>query len=166
MQLAELQIAVLYQLHELGADTGHPSKWLRTPEGRLRVSGTVNDDALKQAIDTQLQNLEGHERLDLSIVSFREIMIPSASKRSTAVEAYEVTQPGFAADMRIRGYFQTKGLSGGRLDVAVALFSRDALQHAQRLCNTPTRWIDWGALFLPMSFAAYVRKRSRNGWGW
>jgi hypothetical protein len=131
-QLAELQIGVLYQLHTLHADTGVPIEVLRTADNRVRVSGMVNTDALKQAIDTQLQNLDGHERLDLSIVSFREIMIPPASKRSTAVEAYEVTQPGFAADMRIRGYFQTKGLSGGHLDAAVALFSRDALQHAQR----------------------------------
>jgi hypothetical protein len=131
-QLAELQIGVLYQLHALHADTGVPIEVLRTADNRVRVSGTVNTDELKQAIDTELQKLEGHERLDLSIVSFREIMIPSASKRSTAVEAYEVTQPGFAADMRIRGYFQTKSLSGARLDAAVALFSRDALEHAQR----------------------------------
>jgi hypothetical protein len=34
--------------------------------------------------------------------------------------------------MQIREYFQAKGLSAGRLDAAVALFSRDALQHAQR----------------------------------
>jgi hypothetical protein len=131
-QLAELQIGVLYQLHALQADTGIPIEILKTADNRVRVSGTVNSDALKQAIDTQLKNLDGHERLDLSIVSSWEIMIPSTPERPTPVEAYEVTQPGFAADMRIRGYFQTKGLSGGRLDGAVALFSRDALQHAQR----------------------------------
>jgi hypothetical protein len=131
-QLAELQIGVLYQLHALHADTGVPIEVLRTADNRVTVSGTVNTDALKQMIETQLKNLDGHERLDLRIVSSREIMIPSASKRSTSVEAYEVTQPGFAADMRIRGYFQTKGLSGARLDAAVALFSRDALEHAQR----------------------------------
>ena len=131
-QLAELQIGVLYQLHALHADTGVPIEVLRTADNRVRVSGTVNTDALKQAIDTQLQNLDGHERLDLRIVSSRDMMIPSVSRRSTAVEAYEVTQPGFAADMRIRGYFQTKGLSGTRLDAAVALFSRDALEHGQR----------------------------------
>jgi hypothetical protein len=131
-QLAELQIGVLYQLHALHADTGVPIEVLKTADNRVRVSGTVNSDALKQAIDIQLKNLDGNERLDLSIVSSREIVIPPASERSTPVEAYEVTQPGFVADTRIRGYFQTKGLSGGRLDGAVALFSRDALQHAQR----------------------------------
>jgi cell fate (sporulation/competence/biofilm development) regulator YlbF (YheA/YmcA/DUF963 family) len=90
----------------------------------------VSTDALKKDIDSQLKNLEAQDRLDLRIVSSREI---TASSRSKApVEAYEVTQAGFAADMRIREYFQTKGFSGGRLDAAVSLFSRDALQHAQR----------------------------------
>lgn len=131
-QMAELQIGVLFQLHALRADTGVPIEVLRTADHRVRVSGTVNTDALKEAIYTQLENLDGHERLDLRIVSSRELMVPSGSKRSTFVEAYEVTQPGFAADMRIRGYFRTEGFSGGRLDAAVALFSRDALQHAQR----------------------------------
>jgi hypothetical protein len=131
-QLAELQIGVLYQLHALQADTEVPIEVLRTADNRIRVSGTVSTDALKEAIDAQLKNLDGHEYLDLGIVSSREIMVPSGSKRSAPVETYEVTQPGFAADMRIRGYFQAKGFSGGRLDAAVALFSRDALQHAQR----------------------------------
>jgi DNA-directed RNA polymerase specialized sigma24 family protein len=131
-QLAELQISVLYQLHALHADTGVPLEVVRTADNRLRVSGTVSTDALKKEIDAQLKNLEAHERLDLRIVSSREIMVPSGSKASTQVEAYEVTQPGFAADMRIREYLQAKGLSGERLDAAVALFSRDALQHAQR----------------------------------
>jgi hypothetical protein len=130
--LADLQIGVLYRLHILHADTGVPIEVLRTADNRVRVSGTVSSDSLKQAIDAQLQELDGHERLDLSIVTDREIMMPSASKRATAIEAYEVTQPGFAADMRIREYFQAKGLSGARLDAAVALFSRDALEHAQR----------------------------------
>jgi DNA-directed RNA polymerase specialized sigma24 family protein len=128
--LAELQIGVLYQLHALRADTGVPIEVVRTADNRVRVSGTVSTDALKKDIDSQLKNLEAQDRLDLRIVSSREI---TASSRSKApVEAYEVTQAGFAADMRIREYFQTKGFSGGRLDAAVSLFSRDALQHAQR----------------------------------
>jgi DNA-directed RNA polymerase specialized sigma24 family protein len=131
-QLAELQIGVLYQLHALHADTGVPIEVVRTADNRVRVSGTVSTDALKKEIDAQLKNMEAHERLDLRIVSSREIMVPSGSRASSTVEAYEVTQPGFVADIRIREYFQTKGLSGGRLDAAVALFSRDALQHAQR----------------------------------
>jgi hypothetical protein len=98
----------------------------------VRVSGTVNTAALKDAIVAQLSKLDGHEHLDLRIVSSAEFVVPPGSRRSAPVEAYEVTQPGFAANSRIRGYVQAKGLSGERLDAAVAEFSRDALQHAQR----------------------------------
>jgi DNA-directed RNA polymerase specialized sigma24 family protein len=129
---AELDIAVLYQLSSLGADTGIPIEVLRTPDGRVRVSGTVNTAALKDAIVTQLSKLEGHEHLDLRIVSSAEFVVSSGSKRSAPVEAYEVTQPGFAANSRIRRYVQTRGVSEEGLDAAVAEFSKDALQHAQR----------------------------------
>jgi DNA-directed RNA polymerase specialized sigma24 family protein len=131
-QLAELEIAVLYQLHSLGADTGIPIEVLRTPDGRIRVSGTVAAEELKQAIDNRLRDLAGNQLLDLRLVSSREIKVPfSGSNRSTPVDAYEVTQPGFAGDLRIRSYFQARGLSGQPLDAAVAQFSKDALQHAQ-----------------------------------
>jgi hypothetical protein len=132
-QLAELEIAVLYQLHLLGADTGIPIEVLRTPDGRVRVSGMVATDTLKATIDTHLGGLARHELLDLKILSSREIMVPvGGPNRSSAVEAYEVAQPGFAADVRIRRKFAANGLSGERLDAAVAQFSRDALHHAQR----------------------------------
>jgi DNA-directed RNA polymerase specialized sigma24 family protein len=131
-RLAELEIAVLYQLHSLGADTGIPIEVLRTPDGRIRVSGTVAAEGLKQAIDNRLRDLAGHQLLDLRLVSSREIKVPfSGSNRSTPVDAYEVTQPGFAGDVRIRSYFQARGLSGQPLVAAVAQFSKDALQHAQ-----------------------------------
>ena len=131
-QSAELEIGILCQLSSLGADTGVPIEVLRTPDGRVRVSGTVNTAALKDAIVTRLSKLDGHEHLDLRIVSSAEFVVPPGSKRSAPVEAYEVTQPGFAANSRIRGYVQAKGVSGERLDAAVVEFSRDALQHAQR----------------------------------
>ncbi len=132
-QLAELEIAVLYRLHSLGADTGIPIEVLRTPDGRVRVSGMVATDTLKASIDTHLGGLARHELLDLRIRSSREIKVPAGDPhRSSVVEAYEVTQPGFAADVRIRRKFAANGLSGERLDAAVAQFSRDALHHAQR----------------------------------
>jgi DNA-directed RNA polymerase specialized sigma24 family protein len=132
-QLAELEIAVLYQLHLLGVDTGLPIEVLRSPDGRVSVSGMVATDTLKQSIDTRLGGLDGHELLDLGILSSGELKVPvGPPHRSMPVEAYEVAQPGFAADARIRAKFAASGLSGERLDAAVSQFSRGALQHAQR----------------------------------
>ncbi len=132
-QQAELEIGVLYQLHMLDADTAVPIEVLRSSDGRVHVSGTVPTDALREQIGKQLSGLAGHELLDLRIVSSRDLRFASGGRHgSVPIEAYEVTQPGFAADERIRRYFSAEGLSGDRLDAAVAQFSRDALQHAQR----------------------------------
>ncbi len=132
-QLAELQIGVLYRLHSLDADTGIPIQVLRTPDGRVRVSGMVPTATLKRSIEKGLSGLAGPEPLDLRILSSGELAVPArAPQRSMPVEAYEVTQPGFAADARIRKRLASTGLSGPRLDGAVAQFSRGALQHAQR----------------------------------
>jgi hypothetical protein len=131
-QSAELEIAILYELSSLGADTAVPIEVLRVPDGRVRVSGTVSTASLKNAIVARLNRLDGHEHLDLRIVSPNELPVPSSSNRSAPVEAYEVTQPGFAANSRIRRYVLTKGVPEEHLDAAVAEFSRDALRHAQR----------------------------------
>jgi RNA polymerase sigma factor (sigma-70 family) len=132
-QQAELEISVLYQLHTLGADTGVPIEVLRSSDGRVHVSGTVPTDALRDQIARQLSKLAAHELLDLRIVSSRDLKLTAGGFHgSVPIEAYEVSQPGFAADERIRRYFSAQGLSGDRLDAAVAQFSRDALQHAQR----------------------------------
>jgi DNA-directed RNA polymerase specialized sigma24 family protein len=132
-QQAELEVGALYQLQTLGADTGVPIEVLRSPDGRVQVSGTVPTDALRNEIIRQLSGLAGHELLDLRIVSSGGLKFaPGNPRGSVPVEAYEVTQPGFAADERIRRYFSAEGMSGSRLDAAVGQFSRDALQHAQR----------------------------------
>jgi DNA-directed RNA polymerase specialized sigma24 family protein len=132
-QQAELEIGVLYQLHTLGADTGVPIEVLRSSDGRVHVSGTVPTGALRDQIARQLSGLAAHDLLDLRIVSSRDLKFaPGGVHGAVPIEAYEVNQPGFAADERIRRYFSAEGLSGDRLDAAAAQFSRDALQHAQR----------------------------------
>jgi DNA-directed RNA polymerase specialized sigma24 family protein len=132
-QQAELEVGVLYQLHMLAADTAVPIEVLRSSDGRVHVSGTVPTDALRDQIARRLSGLAAHQLLDLRIVSSRDLKFaPGGFHGSVPIEAYEVSQPGFAADERIRRYFSAEGLSGDRLDAAVTQFSRDALQHAQR----------------------------------
>jgi DNA-directed RNA polymerase specialized sigma24 family protein len=135
VQLAELQIAVLYQLNALGADTGAPIEVIRTQDGHIRVSGTVVDDALKQRIVSRTKSLSDHQLLDLRLLSPQDVRAPApGAQRALSADSsvFDVSQPRFAADAAVRKYLQAKGLSGERLDAAVAQFSVDALQHAQR----------------------------------
>jgi hypothetical protein len=130
--LAELQIAVLYQLNRLRVDTGEPIEVKRTEEGRIQVSGAIADDALKQQITSELQALPNHELLDLKLFSPRELrMRASRMPQTSTTRLYEINQEKSAADTTLRSHFQAKGLSGEQLDSAVVTFSHDVLEHAQ-----------------------------------
>ena len=134
VQLAELQIAVLYRLNILGADTGEPIEVVRTANGHIRVSGTVVDDGFKKEIVSQLQMLPDQQFLDLKLVSPQDVKLQvPGTTRALAQHAsvYDVNQTKSAADATLRQYFQAKGLSGEQLNSAVVQFSHDALQHAQ-----------------------------------
>jgi DNA-directed RNA polymerase specialized sigma24 family protein len=132
VQLAQLQIAVLYQLFLLGADTAAPIEIVRTPQGHIRVSGAVADDTLKHAIVTHLEALPDHQRIELKLVSSRDASARVGPSHLESAKVYELNQNKSAADETLRKYFAAKGLSANALDSAVAQFSRDALQHAQR----------------------------------
>jgi DNA-directed RNA polymerase specialized sigma24 family protein len=134
VRLAQLQIAVLYRLSGLGSDTGEPIEVIRTPEGRIRVSGTVADSLLKQQIVSDLKALGDHQFLDLKLVSPNDVQgrlpgIQGATAEDTSV--YEVNQGRPLVDGILRKYFQTKGVSADRLNSVTGQYSRDALQRAQ-----------------------------------
>ncbi len=130
--LAELQIAVLYQLNRLHADTGEPIEVRRTEDGRIQVSGAIANDSLRAQMTSELRALPNHELLDLRLFSPQELRTHASRARQTlATRIYEVNQGTSAADATLRSHFQAKGLSGEPLDSAVVTFSRDALEHAQ-----------------------------------
>jgi DNA-directed RNA polymerase specialized sigma24 family protein len=134
LSLAELQIAVLYQLNRLGADTGEPIEVIRTEDAHIRVSGAIADDALKQKIVSQLQGLPSHQLLDVKLVSPHGVQLHSGTPQIVpgGTSVYEINQAKSAADATLRKYFQAKGLSGEELNSAAAQFSHEVLEHAQR----------------------------------
>jgi hypothetical protein len=134
LQLAELQIAVLHQLNNLSADTGEPIEVIRTPDGHIRVSGTILDSSLKQEIVSHLERLGDHQLLDLRLISPRDVHAQISGSQHANPEdtnVYDVDQARPGVDATLRKYFQAKGLSGERLDFAIKQYSHDALQHAQ-----------------------------------
>ena len=81
-----------------------------------------------------MQARTGSQLLDLRLLSSTDIQRrASGFHRSGQYDAsiYEINQAGSPADETLRKYFSAKGLSGDRLDSAMAQFSRDALQLAQ-----------------------------------
>jgi DNA-directed RNA polymerase specialized sigma24 family protein len=135
LQLARLQVAVLYRLNNLHSDTGAPIEIFRTPAGRLSVSGSVGNESLKAQITSDLEQLEDHQLLDLKLVSQHELQARAVTSTKTRLgdsHIYEVAGTKPVADSIVREYFQSKGLHGNQLDSAVEHYSYEVLGHAQR----------------------------------
>ena len=131
--LAELQIAVLYQLNLLGADTAEPIEIKRTGDGTLRVSGAISDNTLREKIAARLRALPNHRLLDLKLFSSRELRMHSShAPQSPAPRVYEIDQSRSTADALLRKHLDAKGMSREQLDSAMVTFSHDALEHGQR----------------------------------
>ena len=133
IKLAQLQIAVLYELNGLGADTRQPIEVVRTREGRIRVSGTISDDGLKHGILSRLKSLKGHDLLDLRLFSPHEIKTKASTAPEPAQDAkiYEVEQKQPFAQAAVRKYLRRKGVSETALESGASQFSHEALQHGQ-----------------------------------
>jgi hypothetical protein len=131
----QLQIAALYELNKLGADTGEPIEVARTSEGHVRISGTVADESRKRQINAGLEILADHQLLDIRLASQRDRGMPTSALQSKAqpiTNVYSVAQTEAPADASLQRYFASKGWSGERVKLAAAQFSQDALGHSQR----------------------------------
>jgi DNA-directed RNA polymerase specialized sigma24 family protein len=134
IELAQLQVAVLYELNCFGADIRQPIEVARTAEGRIRISGTIADDMLKRGILSRLNILKGHNLLDLRLFSLHEIKRKASAtppELAQNVKVYEVEQTQPLTQAAVRKYLQRNGLSGAPLDAAASQFSRDALRHSE-----------------------------------
>lgn len=135
IRLVQLQIAVLYELNKLGADASEPIEVTRTPEERIRISGTVADEARKQQISAALATLSDHQLLDIRLASQRDLRASASTLRSTTrtiTNVYSVAQTEAPADVLLQRYFAGKGWTDERVKSAVAQFSQDAIGHSQR----------------------------------
>jgi hypothetical protein len=135
VQLAELHIAVLYQLNNLNADASEPLEVEQTSDGHIRITGMVADDNRKQQLISRLDLLDNHQLLQLQIVSPNDVQKHGKKPSRTLtgpVNMYDVGQTKPPADAALRAYFQAQGLSQEPLDAAVSGFSREALEHSQR----------------------------------
>lgn len=134
VQLTELGIAALYQLNALSADTSQPIEVEQTSDGRVRVSGTIADDQLKQEILSRLKLLDNRQLLQVQLTSRGDAQRHDNAPQPVTgtLSVYELSEAKPPADAALRTYFQAQGLSGEPLDAAVSGFSQEALEHAQR----------------------------------
>jgi hypothetical protein len=165
VQLTELHIAVLYQLHNLRADTSEPIEVEQTFDGHIRVWGTVADDDRKQEILSRLTLLNDHQLLDVRLVSPEDAIRAAKTTQAVAgaISTYDLGETKAPADAVLRGYFQAQGLSGEPLDAAVQAFSREALGHAQRALQNASALSRLGSAF-PATELTSISFSSQQQW--
>ena len=135
IQLVQLQIAVLYRLNRLHADTGEPIEVSRTADGYIRVSGAVSDEVRKAQIASQMETLPNHQLLKVVLTSQSNTgNSPTQAHQIVASPSstYNVQQNEAPAAVLIRRHFVSLGWPGDRVEPAEMQFSQDVLRHAQR----------------------------------
>ncbi len=152
VQLAELHIAVLYQLNSLNANASEPIEVEKTFDGHIRISGVVADDARKHQILSRLNLLNNHQLLVTRLVSLDDVLrhgVNAQPRSSETITSYDVYQTKVPADAALRASFKAHGLSGKEQDAAVLAFSREALGHAQRALQSASALNRLGNTFPP-----------------
>ncbi len=135
IRLTELEIAVLYQLNQIGADAGEPIQVSRTAEGHVRVVGAVADDARRRQIASLLQALNDRQLLDVHLVAQtagRPPVIQSFHELPGATSVYSVGNARIPADAIMRQHLASKGIAPERMDRAVAQLSNRIMETSQR----------------------------------
>lgn len=135
VRVIRLQIAVLHALFELGADAGEPIQVTRTPDGHIRISGTVASTARDQQIRASIDSLPDRELVDFKLATSDGVRTQAPATRgagSVPTNVYDFAQSNAPMEPLLNSYFARKGWSGDRVNAAVTNFSREALEHAQR----------------------------------
>lgn len=153
MRAAVLQIAALYELNRLAADTGEPISITRTEDDHILVSGTVADSRRREEIRSSLESLPDHQLLNVHLASQgNSYGAGAARERKTmhGMTVYDFAGSSAPADPVLNRHFAQRRLNGDQVKEAMAQFSRDALGHAQRALQHAYALQRLGASFTPI----------------
>ncbi|QHS50423.1 RNA polymerase sigma factor [Edaphobacter sp. 12200R-103] len=163
-RIAGLQIATLYQLYELSADVGQPIEVARTGDGRLRISGSVEDPALRRRIVTRLKKLENSELLDLQLNQSSDAATPhtNQAQRSNTL-LYEIKEAKPVIEPSLRAYLSSKNISEEKLNPTMEQYSRHVLLSSQRALQDAYALHRLGSVF-SISDMSSLDLASRRRW--
>lgn len=135
VRLTQLEIGVLYQLNQVGADSGDPIEISRTAGGRIQVAGGVADEAKRNQIVAHLDRLADHQLLDVQLIAQSNARTQAArtfEKLPETASIYDVGDNRIPADAMMRRYLTDNGTPSSRMNEAVAQLSNQILADSQR----------------------------------
>jgi len=128
--IADLEVAVLFELFQRTVDTGQPIEVIPIAGGRIRMTGTLADGQQLRAIRESVAALPNGRRVDFQIRTVREAA--SAAHRGNAPgQVLEGTNSDAPAFGLVRDALIARGLKGDTLKNAEQEFAASALSHAQ-----------------------------------
>lgn len=134
-QLVPLEIAVLYQLNQMGADIGEPIEVARTPDGRIRIHGSISDQGRRAEIISRLNTVPSRQLLSIQLNPASDARAATLGKPTlvfSSPKIYDVTHSEAPADTILLKFFIANGWSEDRAKAAAMQFSQAALGHARR----------------------------------
>jgi hypothetical protein len=137
----DLEIAVLYRLAQADADFGEDLTLQALPDGRMQVTGQVENRQRKEEILRALHPLETTSSVKVVLHTVEEAITDNAPvpkiPAAIRVEKLQATSSRIPLDAEIRGNFRERGIPEAQLDQVVERFSSgivtaslSALQHA------------------------------------
>ncbi len=166
IHLTELEIAVLYQFNQIGADAGEPIEVSRTAEGHVRVVGAVADEARRRQIISRLEALADRQLLDVHLVAQtagRTPVIQSFHELPGTTSVYTVGNTRIAADAIMRQHLASKGIAPERMDAAVAQLSNRIMETSQRALQN-AYILDRLGMVLAQADSSSISRPARQQW--
>src|ERR1700722_12578958 len=127
---ADLQVEILYALFSLNADTGEPLDVTPTPDGRVRVQGTITDTKLLSALRIRINSLAEVDRIVLQIQTVTQAA--KGMHRPKSIPQETITAGGEApAEQLVRAALAKSALTRDAQPSGLTVFSVAALTHGQ-----------------------------------
>ncbi len=130
LRAANLEVALLFELFQQKVDIGQPIDIHPIAGGRVRVTGTLVDAHLLEAIRERVATLQNADRVDFQIYSGTEAASVARRGKVSSQQLVGTNGDAPAAGM-IRDALLAHGLKGAMLHTAEQEFEASALSHAQ-----------------------------------
>lgn len=127
---ADLEVSLLFELFKRNLDTGLPIGLTTSPEGRIRMTGTLSDAHQLAAIRGIVAALPGSDRIDFHLHSIAEAT-STVHRGNARVQELEGSVSDAPAAGLVRNTMIARGLQGAPLKAAEQQFAASALSHAQ-----------------------------------
>jgi len=131
-RLVRLQIAILYQLSQVGVDTGEPIEVERSGDSRIRITGNLSRADQKAELLQRIGSLPDHELIDLRLGTGTR-PDGKVSRHSLTTEAvYEASTSQIPSMPILNKYLIERGVPPAELEASALQFSNETLRISQR----------------------------------